>query len=158
MSSVQPSLSVQQAINSPCFPPEVFLEVFSFADRTTLASLCLVDTAFFRLTAPLLYDTVHFDEVSFIIEDPDFLSVRSSRLSLNDFPPPFSLVKTLHFTLLDENKSIPFPQTDMPKLQHLHIHLPYDQNFDYLALFPSMIDYSELLPDLNPVSITFHLT
>jgi hypothetical protein len=54
---------VRHQLDSPCFPPELFLEVFSHAGRSTIARLSSVSLAFLELATPFLHSTAHLDDV-----------------------------------------------------------------------------------------------
>jgi hypothetical protein len=69
MTSACPESTPDQ-LCSPRLPPELFLEVFSHADRSTLAALCSTSLAFLELATPFLYETAHSPSVSCVAESP----------------------------------------------------------------------------------------
>jgi hypothetical protein len=61
----------------PRFPPELLLDIFSQADESSLASLCLANTTFLELASPFLYTNVAFE----ILPSPETISTRPPRLA-----------------------------------------------------------------------------
>jgi hypothetical protein len=143
--------------SSPSFPPELFLDIFSHTDRSTLAALCRTSLAFLELATPFLYSTAHLDDL------PQSSTARSQRVA--ELLPRLALnsVRTLHLTLPKHRLIFPatnlpqldhLPQTSLPKLDHLYIHhsQPPSPHID-----PPWSVLNDLLSHLNPLSITFSL-
>jgi hypothetical protein len=137
-------------LNLPRFPPELFLDIFSYADQPTLATLSLVDLTFLELVTPLIYKTAHVDDLPL----PD--TPRTPRLA--ELLPSLALssVRTLHIT--PSNDGPPLPQLDLPNLVHLHIHhccLLWTGG--YTGGYTSFSSCADLLYNLDPPLLTFQL-
>jgi hypothetical protein len=140
------------ASDDPCFPPELFLEVFSHADRSSLVSLCSTSLAFLELATPFLYSTVHLDD----LPDASSTPPRSPRLA--DLLRRLTLpsIQTLHLTIPSHpSKRILPHQHDLPKLRHVYIHNPGNEPQGEWMILSSFVDF---LASLHPLSLTFNLT
>jgi hypothetical protein len=130
-------------------PLELFLLIFSFADRRTLFALRSTSLTFYELVTPYLYRTAHFDDLPHPSSLPiDPLAKRLLDLALNS-------VQTLHFTL-PKRKSThgTFPPIHIPNLEHLFIH--HSETTDRTLL--SLSYCADFLSTLDPLSITFSLS
>jgi hypothetical protein len=129
-------------------PLELFLLIFSFADRPTLFALRSTSLTFYELVTPYLYRTAHFDDLPHPSSLPiDPLAKRLLDLALNS-------VQTLHLTL-PRRKSTQrtFAIIHLPNLEHLFIH--HSETTDRTLL--SLSYCADFLSSLDPLSITFSL-
>jgi hypothetical protein len=139
------------ADNSPPLlrlPLELFLHIFSFADRSSLFALHSTSLAFYELATPSLYQIAHFDDLPHPSRPPiASLAKRVLDLALDS-------VHTLHLTLSKRKLTQRIlPLIHLPNLQHLFIH--HIETSD-LTLLP-LTCCADFLSTLNPVSITFCL-
>jgi hypothetical protein len=129
----------------PRFPPELFLEIFSYSNPATLAALCTTSLSFLELATPFLYESARFEDL------PQATTLQTSRLS--DLLPRLALesVRTLH---LDVTPTI-HPSCLLPNVRHLHLHatLQNHQNPGNDLVITGCI--APLL-SLNPTTLTFH--
>jgi hypothetical protein len=130
-------------------PLELFLLIFSFADRRTLFALRSTSLTFYEFVTPDLYRTAHFDDLPHPSSLPiDPLAKRLLDLALNS-------VQTLHLTL-PRRKSTQrtFAIIYLPNLQHLFIH--HSETTDCTLL--SLSCCADFLSSLDPLSLTFSLS
>jgi hypothetical protein len=140
-----PSSTLIARLDDPHFPPEIVLEVFSYADRSTLAALCSTSLAFLELAVPFLYETAHFDHL------PKPTTSRTPRIG-ELFPRlALSSVRTLHLTLPNRPTDIVLPRTDLPKLDHILIHHSQRRRIQR----PPWESLNEFLPHIDPLVVTF---
>jgi hypothetical protein len=137
--------SSDRASNLPRFPVELFLDIFSYADRPTLARLSLVDFTFLELITPLIYRTAHIDDLPL----PD--ASRTSRLAELLRFLVLSSVQTLHITPSNDGPFL--PRLDLPKLVHLHIH--HCRLLHINCRYTTFSSCANLLSNLDPLLLTF---
>jgi hypothetical protein len=146
MTPARLSPTSDRALNLPCFPAKLFLDIFSYANRSTLAALCLVDPTFLGLVTPLLYHTAHINDL------PLSNAPRTPRLAELVPSLAYSSVRTLLISPSDDDP--PLPQLDLPKLVHLHIHVYQPRHCRFYTSFDSCASF---LYNLDPPHLTLLL-
>lgn len=155
MNVVTPAIPPPDRSRLPRLPPELYLEIFSYLGRATLFTLHLITPTFYELIAPLFYETCHLDDLLLLLAAPPLSPGLDRNPSL-----AFDSVRTLHIT---RTSSFPtsvriIPRMSLPNLDHVCIHHIYGEDGDgdeeQEQELVSLWKYSELLSDLNPLSIT----
>jgi hypothetical protein len=124
-------------------PFELFLLIYSFADRSTLFALHSTSLTSYELVTPHLFRTAHFDDLPHPSCPPiDPLAKRLLDLALNS-------IQTLHLTLPAKVDKTNPSSHHLPNLQRLLIH--HSETTDCTLL--SLSCCADFLSSLNPISL-----
>jgi hypothetical protein len=144
-----PASAATTQLPTPRFPPELFLEIFSHADRPTLSTLCSSSLAFLELATLFLYETARLNDL------PRLSTLRTPRIA--ELLPSLAVlsVRILHITPSDNGPRL--PTVDIPMLAHLYIHHCCPAYSRY-TLFSSCADFLSSLDPPLPERSSFLLS